>query len=74
MGLLLFALCELLAKLLLEALHTASRIDELLLAGKEWMATGAYFNAEGISGSGRTGLELGAAARAVNRYGMITGM
>ena len=72
--LLLLPLGELLAKLFLEALDAACRIDKLLLAGKERMAIRADFNAKRIARRGRAGFKLVSAAGTVDRHGMVIRM
>lgn len=69
--LLLFALGNLLRKLLLEALDAAGGIDQLLLAGEERMAIRADFQSERVRLGGRTGFEFIAAACTVDRYGVV---
>ena len=56
------------AVLLVEFIHTAAGVDELLLAGVERMALGADFNGDVLLGA--AGLDHGA-ARAANGRGLI---
>ena len=63
-----------LAVLLLEALNAACSVDELLFAGKKWMAVIADFDAERIFRCGRTSRKLITAAGTVHEHCMIIGM
>ena len=58
---------------LLEALHAACRINQLLLAGEERVAVRANFHANQIAAESRAGLK-GVPARAVHRHIVIIGM
>jgi len=58
---------------LLETLDAAGRVYEFLLAGEEWVAIGADFDAKHIALDGRTRLE-GIPAGAMDGYGMIVGV
>src|SRR6516165_9246775 len=58
---------------LLETLDAAGRVYEFLLAGEEWVAIGADFDAKHIALDGRTRLE-GMPAGAMDGYGMIVGV
>src|SRR5215472_17254133 len=58
---------------LLETLDAAGRVYEFLLAGEEWVAIGADFDAKHIALDGRTRLE-GVPAGAMDGYGMIVGV
>lgn len=59
--------------LLLEALDAAGCVDQLLLAGEEWVALRADFDADQFAFAGGAGLE-GASAGAVNRDSVIIGV
>jgi len=72
--LLLFSLGDLLREFPLEALNASRRIDQLLLAGEEWVAIRADFDADDISGSRRACIELVAAAAAMDGYRMVIGV
>ena len=59
------------AKLLAEAFHAAGRIDELLLAGEEWVATRANIDVDlGHRAAGGEGVSAGT----VDGTGMIAGV
>src|SRR5215469_8975247 len=58
---------------LLETLDAAGRVYEFLLAGEEWVAIGADFDAKHIALDGRTHLE-GIPAGAMDGYRMIVGV
>jgi len=56
-----------------EALDAAGSVNELLLAGKERMATGADFDVQSVAFNRGTRLKI-MATSAVYGYGMIVGM
>jgi hypothetical protein len=59
--------------LLLEALDATGCVDQLLLAGEEWVALRADFDADQLAFAGGAGLKR-ASAGAVDRDGMIIGV
>lgn len=58
---------------LLEALHAASSIQQLLFAGEKWMAARANFHAQHVAFDRRARLKR-ASARAVHQHFVIIGM
>src|SRR5271167_1848794 len=56
-----------------EAFHAAGGVNQLLLAGEEWVAIGADFDVELFTLDGRTGGEI-VAAGAMYGYGVIVGV
>jgi hypothetical protein len=72
--LLFLPLGDLLCEFLLEAFYAACRIDKLLLAGEEWMAIRANFNANRFARGCRARFKLVATTAAVDRDRMVIRM